>query len=163
MRNKLKEKTGWEQITRDFALLSVTSPVFSEKGHLPLQYTCDGADMSPSLDIKGLPKGTTSLAIIMEDIDAPGGRLVHWLAWDIPPLGHLTEGRRMEAEGLNDLRTHGYKGPCPSYSTHHYTFHVYALDTMPALPRDTKEPGLRDAVNGHILGYGKITGLYKRV
>jgi Raf kinase inhibitor-like YbhB/YbcL family protein len=98
----------------------------------------------------------------MDDVDAPGGRFIHWIAWNIPVIPHIKEARPMEAEGLNDFRMHGYRGPCPSFGTHHYTFNVYALDTMPDLHRDIKEPALKEAMNGHILGFGKLVGLYKR-
>jgi Raf kinase inhibitor-like YbhB/YbcL family protein len=151
-----------EQVDFSYAPLTVKSPVFSDGGFLPLQYTCDGANFNPSLDIGGIPKGAKSLAIIMEDPDAPGGRFIHWLAWNIPVIRHIKEARSMEAEGLNNFKVHSYKGPCPSFGTHHYHFQVYALDRSMDLPQGCTEEALRTAMKGHILGYGGITGLYKR-
>ena len=162
MRNKLTAIKDDLQVATLYAPLSVTSPVFANKGFLPPQYTCDGVNINPSLDIAHIPKGAKSLAIIMDDIDAPGGKFIHWVAWNIPAITHIKEARPMEAEGTNDFRMRGYRGPCTSFGTHHYAFHVYALDTLLTLHREAKEPDLSTAMDGHILAYGKTTGLYKR-
>lgn len=144
------------------ARLTIASPVFSDHGMLPLQYTCEGAEISPSVDISGLPVATQSLLLVMDDIDAPDGHFIHCLAWNIPPLKHLPEARRMEIEGLNDFRTNHYQGPCPEAGAHRYVFHFYALDTLLDVPPKTRAPGALNAIKGHILGYGNITALYKR-
>ena len=162
MRNKLTTSKSSPKPAILCAPLAVTSPVFAGKGSLNTQYTCDGANINPSLDIAGTPNGTKSLAIIMDDIDASGGRFIHWIAWNIAVIPHIKEARTMEAEGLNDYRMQGYRGPCPSFGTHHYTFNIYALDTLLDLHPDTKEPDLKSSMNGHILGYGSLTGQYKR-
>jgi Raf kinase inhibitor-like YbhB/YbcL family protein len=98
----------------------------------------------------------------MEDPDVPGGRFIHWIAWNIVVNSHIKEARTMEAEGLNDFRMRGYRGPCPSYGTHHYIFNVYALDTLLDVQGVISEPTLKAAINGHILGFGRLTGLYQR-
>lgn len=162
MRNRSTIEKDEKKITAICAPLTVTSSGLDSKGFLGLQYTCDGANINPSIDIAGIPKGTRSLAIIIEDPDAPGGSFIHWVAWNIAVAAHIKESRPMEAEGLNDFRMRGYRGPCPSYGTHHYVFNVYALDTMLELHQDTREPELKSAMDGHILGFGKFTGLYKR-
>lgn len=142
--------------------LRISSPVFDDHGLLPLQYTFDGANISPSLNIDLIPSGTKSLALVMDDIDAPDGHFIHWLAWNIPPVKHLPEARTMEAEGENDFRVMGYKGPCPPFGTHRYRFHLYALDSLLNLPHKARAHELLQAIHGHILGYGETTGLYKR-
>ena len=144
------------------APLAVSSPVFADNHLIPPQYTCDGVNINPALDIGGIPKEAQSLAIIVDDPDAPGGKWVHWLAWNIPVLRHIKEARPMEAEGLNDFHVHAYKGPCPSFGTHHYHFNIYALDAKLDLRQDCTETQLKAAMNGRILGYGRVTGLYKR-
>src|SRR5581483_6277986 len=103
-------------------------------------------NINPSLDIAGIPKDAKSLAIIMEDPDAPGGRFIHWIAWNIAVGSHIKEAHPMEGEGLNDFRMLGYRGPCPSYGTHHYVLNVYALDTLLELRQDTREPELKAAM-----------------
>ncbi|MDP4150731.1 MAG: YbhB/YbcL family Raf kinase inhibitor-like protein [Bacteroidota bacterium] len=142
--------------------LRITSPVFDDHGSLPVQYTCDGANISPSLNIDLLPSATKSLALVMDDIDAPDGHFFHWLAWNIPVVKHLPEARTMEAEGENDFHVTGYKGPCPPFGTHKYLIHLYALDSLPDLPPKSQAAELLQAIRGHILGYGHITTLYKR-
>jgi Raf kinase inhibitor-like YbhB/YbcL family protein len=162
MRNKSTIGKSKAESSSICAPLTVTSSGLDNSGFLGLQYTCDGANFSPSLDIVGIPKGTQTLAIIMEDADAPGGRFIHWTAWNIAVISHIKEARSMEAEGLNDFRMHGYRGPCPSYGKHHYVFNVYALDVLLNLHGDTREPDLKAAMDGHILGSGRCIGLYKR-
>jgi len=143
-------------------VLKITSPVLEDNGLLSRQYTGDGANINPSLDIEGVPDGTASLALIMEDLDHPGFHCAHWVAWNIPVIGHLREARRMEAEGLSDKRVRGYRGPCPLSGTHRYRFNIYALDTLLDLSFNTTADGLRAAMEGHMLGWGYITGSYHR-
>ncbi|MBS1660921.1 MAG: YbhB/YbcL family Raf kinase inhibitor-like protein [Bacteroidetes bacterium] len=143
------------------AQLKVTSPVFEEGGMIPIQYTCDGANISPALDIEALPPGTRSLAVIMEDVDATGDFFTHWLAWNIPPVKHIAEGRKMEVEGYTDFRMRKYKGPCPPYGTHRYLFKVFALD-MEISPAEDTRTDLEGAMSRRILGFGQLMGRYKR-
>ncbi|HTV84283.1 MAG TPA: YbhB/YbcL family Raf kinase inhibitor-like protein [Dyella sp.] len=152
------------------APLRVTSDSFKDGGSMPSKLTCDGADVSPDLQLPSPPAGTKSLAIIMEDPDAPEP-FTHWVAYDIPAgTHHLAEGastphKRFEgaAEGLNSFGDLGYEGPCPpSGSPHHYIFHVYALDEDPRLPAGQTRDQLAAAVRGHVLAEGMITGIYGR-
>ena len=92
----------------------LTSSAFAEGGTIPRRYTCDGQDRSPSLSWTAPPTGSRSLALILDDPDAPGGRFIHWLAWGITPdSGGLGEGEAAPLEGRNDFGTVGYRGPCP--------------------------------------------------
>jgi len=145
----------------DYKRLQVSSSEFAEGGLIPLKYTCDGKNISPPLDIKGIPEETKSLVIIVDDPDAPFRPWVHWLAWNIPPAKHLKEGRPMETEGLNDMQKNEYCGPCPLSGTHCYFFKVYALDTLLNLPAATSKNQLEKAISEHIIGFGELTGIYK--
>lgn len=143
------------------AQLKVTCPVFRDGGLIPLQYTCDGANISPALDIEAFPPGTKSLAIVMEDADATGDLFTHWLAWNIPPVKHIAEARKMEVEGYNDFHVRRYKGPCPPYGTHRYLIKVFALDREIVTEGFTRTD-LEGAISRRIIGFGQLMGKYKR-
>jgi len=152
------------------AVLPVSSSSFTDGGTMPSRLGCDGADLSPDIRLPTPPTGTRSFAIVAEDPDAPVA-FAHWLAYGIPADTHeLSEGastpsQRLEhaAEGVNSFGRIGYGGPCPpSGSTHHYVFHVYALDTVPALPSGASAQQVHAAIQGHVLAEGRITGLYTR-
>lgn len=143
-------------------LLLISSPAFSHLGSIPPKYGCDGENISPPLTIQNIPEGCRSLAIIVEDPDAPAHTWVHWLAWNIPPLKQIEAGRQMEEEGLNDFGSKGYGGPCPPAGIHHYHFTVYALKELLHLIPSISAAQLRKQMQGHIMAEGRITGLYGR-
>ena len=143
-------------------VIKLTSTAFGSEELIPSKYTCDGIDVSPPLDLDNIPPEARSLAIIVEDPDAPGHTWLHWLAWNIPVINHIDEGRIMEAEGLNDFGVDNYKGPCPPSNVHRYYFRIYALDCMLDLPRKASKPALDKAMQSHILGNGELMGRYKR-
>jgi Raf kinase inhibitor-like YbhB/YbcL family protein len=147
---------------QDFKTLQVTSTSFSNNGFIPAQYTCDGINVNPPLDIANIPKETQCLALVVDDPDAPMGTWVHWLVWNIPVTHHLKEGTVHGTQGLNDFKKHTYGGPCPPSGTHRYFFKVYALDELLVLPATTTKQQLERAMSGHILAFGELTGLYKR-
>jgi Raf kinase inhibitor-like YbhB/YbcL family protein len=100
------------------AEFSLTSTAFADEGTIPRRHTCDGEDRSPPLSWSAPPAGTRSLALILDDPDAPGGRFIHWLAWDIPPdTGGLGKGEAAPTQGRNDFGAVGYRGPCPPTGT----------------------------------------------
>lgn len=145
--------------------LTVSSPAFKQNDPIPAKYTCDGPDVNPALAIENVPAGAKSLALIMDDPDAPAGTWVHWVMWNIDP------GTRNIAEnsippgaqqGANDFRKRRYNGPCPPPGTHRYYFKVYALDAMLTLGTDTTKAALELAMQGHILAQGELMGRYKR-
>ncbi|MFQ6064543.1 MAG: YbhB/YbcL family Raf kinase inhibitor-like protein [Candidatus Bathyarchaeia archaeon] len=142
--------------------LIITSPAFEKNGFIPSKYTCDGEDVNPPLKIKGLPKGTQSLVLIVDDPDAPMGTWDHWIVWNIPPLEKIEENSVPGVEGLNDFNRHSYGGPCPPSGTHRYFFKVYALDTKLDLDADSRKKRLERAMEGHLLAKGEIVGLYSR-
>ncbi len=145
--------------------MTVESPAFSEGRAIPARYTADGADISPPLVIQGVPEGTQSLALIMDDPDAPMGTWVHWVAWNLPagtreiPEGSLPDGA---AEGRNSWGRTGYGGPAPPSGTHRYYFKIYALDTKLDLPPATDKARLLSAMKGHVLAEAVLMGRYSR-
>ena len=148
----------------------VSSSSFVQGGKMPAKLTCDGADVSPEIRFPSPPAGAKSFAIVADDPDAPVA-FAHWLAYDIPidtaelPEGASTPSRRLEhaTEGINGFGRTGYGGPCPpAGQTHHYVFHIYALDTVPQLPVGASEEQLNAAIEGHVLAEAQIVGTYAR-
>jgi Raf kinase inhibitor-like YbhB/YbcL family protein len=142
--------------------LFITSPAFENNGLIPSKFTCDGDDFNPALKIEGMPKGTQSLVLIVDDPDAHMGTWNHWIVWNIPPTGKIEENSVPGTEGLNDFRRHSYGGPCPPSGTHRYFFKVYALDTKLVLGSNSRKKDVEKAIEGHILAEGEIIGRYKR-
>lgn len=145
--------------------LTITSRAFEQHQLMPAAYTCQGDNISPPLEIEGVPDTTKSFALIMEDPDAPGGLFVHWLKWNIPPaLDGFEEGR--EPPGVSGKGSSGklsYEGPCPPSGAHRYMFKVYALDTELILSEGSQREELLKAMKGHVVGYGELTGLYSKI
>ena len=154
--------------------MMLTSTVFFQGGMIPHRYTCDGQDVSPPLVWSGLPAGTKSLALIVDDPDAPDPAAprmtwVHWVLYNIPPAATgLPEGIPAKGlplgtlQGLNDWQRTGYGGPCPPIGRHRYFHKLYALDTvLPDLGRPAKAV-VEKAMQGHILGQAELMGLYQR-
>jgi hypothetical protein len=141
--------------------LKITS-VFEHNGHIPVKYTCDGDDINPPLNIEGIPDGTQSLVLIMDDPDAPMGTWDHWIVWNIPASGKIEENSAPGIEGVNSWRKNNYGGPCPPSGTHRYFFKVYALDTKLNLPTSANKKDVEKAMQSHILAEGELIGLYSR-
>jgi hypothetical protein len=161
--------TGVESIP-----MKLESPAFSHQGVMPRRFSCDGDDVSPPLVWSGLPSGTKTLVLIVDDPDAPDPKApkmtwVHWVLYNLPAVeGGLSEGvmaDRLPAgtkQGVNDWKRVGYGGPCPPIGQHRYFHKLYALDTeLPDLKQATKAR-LEQAMQGHILGRAELIGLYSR-
>ncbi len=155
--------------TRATTTIAVTSPAFAAGGAIPLRHSAYGDGLSPALSWSGLPAGTRSLALMMEDPDASSARpFVHWLAWNIDPArGGLPEGVAPDASGLvqgrNNRRATGYFGPRPPGSRpHHYHFQLFALDAPLNLAGGADREALLAAMNGHVLAKGDLVGLFTR-
>jgi Raf kinase inhibitor-like YbhB/YbcL family protein len=145
--------------------LTIASPAFKHNGSIPEKYTCDGADLNPPLVIEGAPPGAKSLALIVDDPDAPRGTWVHWVVWGMDPKTKEIKEESVPAgakQGMNDFRKRNYGGPCPPSGTHRYFFKLYALDIAPELGPDTTKAALEKAMTGHILAQAELIGLYKR-
>ena len=147
----------------------LSSPAFAEGASIPQKYTCDGDDVSPPLAWQDPPDGTQSLALIVDDPDAPRGTWVHWVLYNLPAETRaLPEALPSQAElpdgsqhGENSWQRLGYGGSCPPSGPHHY-FKLYALDTVLALEAGAEAGELSAAIEGHILGHGELMGTYSR-
>ena len=155
------------------AQLTLTSPSFTHNGEIPQKFTCEGEDLSPALQWSGAPEGTKSLALIVDDPDAPDPAApkmvwVHWVLFNIPPsttglAEAIVELPPGTAEGLNDWKRTGYGGPCPPIGRHRYFHKLYALDTvLEGLNPPTKKD-LELAMQGHILAQAELIGTYQKV
>lgn len=143
--------------------LTVHSSAFKQNEHIPSKYTCDGLNINPEILIDNIPANTKTLAVIVDDPDAPSGTFCHWVMWDIPPASKIKEDSKPGTQGKNSMGKNSYFGPCPPGGTHHYHFKVYALDTeLRHLPANTDEKALLSAMKTHIISSGELIGLYKR-
>ena len=151
--------------------IQLTSAAFQEGEPIPVQYTCDGTNISPPLAWAGIPGGTNSLAMIVDDPDAPGRTWVHWVVYQISPdLTGLPEGLvnysnagGIGTAGKNDFNKLGYGGPCPPKGKpHRYFFKLYALDADLELQQGATKTQLEAAMQGHILAQGQLMGTYGR-
>ena len=144
--------------------MKLTSPAFENSREIPSEYTCDGANILPELNIQEVPENTKSLALIMDDPDAPGGTWVHWVVWSIPS-DTMTIAKGTEPKGTQGTTSFGkpgYGGPCPPSGTHRYFFRLYALDTVLDLKEGSKKEALEAAMDGHIIEKTELMGTYKR-
>ena len=151
--------------------ISISIEGFKDGGTIPDIYTCKGKAISPSLSWKGIPAETKSIALIMDDPDAPGGTFVHWVLYNVPPQTQkLPEGMPHDkiladgsVQGMTDFGRTGYGGPCPPPGKpHRYYFKIYALDSKIDLTPGISKKQLENAMAGHILAKGEIVGIYKR-
>ena len=145
--------------------MQIISTAFPHNGEIPPQYTCDGQDINPPLAIRDVPRGTKSLALIVDDPDAPQGLWVHWTLWDISAdTKEIFENSvpRKSVEGETSFGKPGYGGPCPPSGEHRYFFKVYALDIELNLPSDADKEDVEEAMVGHVLDHAELIGLYQR-
>ena len=143
-------------------VMRLSSPAFVNNGMIPPEYTCDGDNINPALDIGDIPKGTKTLALIMDDPDAPAGVWVHWVVWNITPTNKIEKDSTPGVEGTNDFRKTSYGGPCPPSGTHRYFFKLYALDTELGIKPGASKKELEKAMQGHILANAELVGKYGR-
>jgi len=145
--------------------MKLSSPSFENNGYIPPKYTCDGQNISPELEISDIPENAKSLALIVDDPDAPAGDWVHWLVWNINPgTAKIGEGEipQNSIQGLNDFGKNNYGGPCPPSGTHRYQFKLYALDINLSLPQTAGKKDLLRAIDTHIIEQTMLIGLYSR-
>ncbi len=151
--------------------MELESPAFREGAKIPKKYSCEGWDFSPPLAWNDVPEKTQSLALIMDDPDAPGGIFTHWVLFNLPPNSReLLEGVSPvpqlpggALQGKNDFGKFGYGSPCPPPgSPHRYCFALYALDQRLELKAGASQKQVLSAMEGHILSQGQLTGTYQR-
>ncbi|MBV8357921.1 MAG: YbhB/YbcL family Raf kinase inhibitor-like protein [Deltaproteobacteria bacterium] len=151
-------------------ILALTSSAFENQGTIPEQYTCSGRNESPELRWTGIPGGTRSLSLILDDPDAPIGTFVHWVIYNLSPTTTgLPEGVSATAsiadseQGTNGSGTIGYTGPCPPPGKpHHYHFRLYALDQKLKLKAGATAHQVEAAIKGHVLGRAELVGIFAR-
>ncbi len=156
------------------AQLKLVSSAFEHSASIPKRYTCEGEDLSPPLAWTGVPAGVRSLALIVDDPDAPDPAApkmtwVHWVLYNLPAdTTHLDQGIAPSAlpagtlQGKNDWKRTGYGGPCPPIGRHRYFHKLYALDAMlPDLKQPTKDQLLK-AIQGHVLAQAELVGTYQK-
>ncbi len=155
--------------------MKLESPAFADHQAIPKKYTCDGDNASPALRWSGVPAPTKSLALVVDDPDAPAGTWVHWVVYDIPASAtrleeglpkrpSLANGARQGASwGVETFERIGYDGPCPPPGKpHRYFFSLYALDAVPRLPPRATKADLLKAAAGHVLAKAELVGTYGR-
>lgn len=142
--------------------LKITSTAFTEGNSIPSLYTCEGQNFNPPLNVDNIPAGTKTLAIIMEDPDAPKNTFNHWLAWNIPPEIKIDENRVPGISGKNSAGKTGYYGPCPPTGSHRYYFHVFALNAALDIEAGTERETVEAVMKPHILAKGSLMGRYQK-
>jgi len=152
--------------------MQIISDVFTNNGPIPAKYTCDGQDLSPPLSCTGVPAGTQSLVLVVDDPDAPNPAAprmtwVHWVLYNIPPTSQsLAEGvcslPHGIGEGVNDWGRTGYGGPCPPIGRHRYFFKLYALDVVLSEHGRPTKVALERVMQGHVLAQAELIGTYQR-
>ena len=153
------------------AVVEFSSPAFDDGQLIPVEYTCDGDDRSPPLRWSDVPSGTRSLAIVLDDPDAPRSIFRHWSLYDLPSAtrslkeAQPTTGKLQNStkQGRNDFDETGYRGPCPPQGEEHeYLFFIYALSERLNLEGDAGPMAVSDAIRGRVLGAGSFSGMYAR-
>ncbi len=153
------------------AALTITSTAFATGGNIPVEYTCQGQNISPPLDWDQGPTETASFALIVDDPDAPSGVYTHWVIYNLPsdarslPMAVPNENQLPDGaiQGNNSSGKIGYSGPCPPPGKiHHYRFTLYALDSYLNLAAGASKQELLKVIEGHVLAQEQLIGLYQR-
>ena len=143
--------------------MELTSTAFRNESRIPTKYTCDGSEVSPPLQITGIPAATVGLALVVEDPDAPGRTWDHWVAYDIPVTPSIPEGvSALGTPGRSTGGAAGYESPCPPSGSHRYVFTVFALDIRLDLVAGADKATLLAAMEGHVLATATLLGRYSR-
>ncbi len=146
----------------------LTSPAFQERSAIPSQYTCDGENVSPPLTWADLPANTKSLALIVDDPDAPKGLWTHWIVYNLDPKmnglpEHFDISTGNARQGMNSYEDTNYDGPCPpANATHNYHFRLFALDQLLELPSNAGRGEVLKGIKEHILDSTELTATYAR-
>jgi Raf kinase inhibitor-like YbhB/YbcL family protein len=147
------------------AKMKISSSAFQEGGTIPEKFSKDGQNANPELRIEGVPTEAKSLALIVDDPDAPVGLFTHWLVWNIDPKTTEIAEKNVPKgalQGTNDFPGTGYDGPQPPSGTHRYYFKIFALDRTLDLKSGAKRREVDAAMRGHIVGEGQMMGRYSK-
>jgi hypothetical protein len=158
MKNRSRKQKNKIYMTTAISKLKIESNAFSYNKSIPSKYTCEGESINPELTINELPENTKSLAIIVEDPDAPNGTFDHWVVWNIKPAKQISENMHEGTQGKNGKQQLGYTGPCPPSGKHRYFFKIYALDDFLSLAGGADKKALLHAMHDHIIAAGEIMG-----
>lgn len=151
--------------------LTLSSSAFEDGKPIPAAHACTAANASPPLRWSDVPEGSQAFALVVEDLDAPGGRFIHWVLYDIggtvrelpPAVPAIDRGAGGIKQGPNDFRDVGYGGPCPPPGpAHRYVFRLYALDATTGLAPGSSHKDLLAAIRGHVLAEATLTGTFAR-
>jgi Raf kinase inhibitor-like YbhB/YbcL family protein len=145
--------------------MELTSSAFANGQSIPRRHSCEGEDLSPPLSWTEVPESTSSLALIVDDPDAPGRTFTHWLAWGLDPAtGGLNEGEPPPVEGRNDFGETGYRGPCPppGHGPHRYLFRLHALEEELGVEAGAGKAELERALSGRSVAVAELMGTYER-
>ena len=143
--------------------MKIFSPAFQHNQTIPSKFTCEGEDKNPALAISDVPADAKTLALIVDDPDAPGKTWVHWVVFNIPPtLQQISENSIPGKQGMNDFGRLNFGGPCPPSGEHRYFLKLYALDTTLNLKEGVTKKQVEAAMQGHILSQAELIGLYKK-
>ncbi len=145
--------------------MKLSSPNFENNSPIPFQYTCQGQNTSPQLDISNVPSEAKSLALLLDDPDATNGEFNHWTIWNIPPDTKTIKanvGPSFAVQGQNGASQQGFTGPCPPTGVHRYFFKLYALREMLDLPTTANKIDLEKAMKGKVIGQVQLMGTYKK-
>ena len=148
-----------------FSPMKITSTAFSENTSIPATYSCDAAGINPPLSFSDIPSQAKSLALIVDDPDAPNGTFVHWVVYNIhPTVTNIEEGKGIPQAtiGINGIGKEGFIAPCPPSGQHRYYFKLYALDSVLPNPPGANKDEILDAIKGHVISEAQLVGLYKR-
>ena len=142
--------------------LILSSPAFENGGLIPKKYSGEGEEVSPPLEVEGLPAGTQSLALTLVDLSIPFGLGIHWVVWNIPPTTNIDEDTKAGVLGKNGFGRRAYLGPKPPFGTHRYRFTIYALDALLTLDANKGRKNLKKAMMNHLLAEAELVGLYTK-
>jgi hypothetical protein len=145
--------------------LKLSSPAFGNNGEIPQKYTCDGDDVNPPLQISGIPEGTQSLVLIVDDPDAPLKTWTHWVVYNIPPGTTSIPENSFPQNAKHGINTGGsteYSGPCPPSGTHRYIFKLYALNTIDTSEIRRDKASIENFMKNRIIDQTQLTGVYSK-
>jgi len=142
----------------------ISSPAFLDNTMIPRKYTCQGDDINPPLEFSGIPSGTKSLVLIVDDPDAPMGTWDHWILFNVHVISKIEEDNVPPGavQGTNSWGNNSYGGPCPPTGTHRYVFKLYALDSPLDLNESSSKQDVLNAMKAHLLAQAQLIGLYRK-